>query len=56
MKFIFYYVSLKFFCKYTWVVSIKDKKSITITNAFQKTLDESKNKSNQVWVDKESEF
>ena len=28
------------YCKYPWVVPLKDKKGITITNAFQKTLDE----------------
>ena len=27
------------FSKYIWVVPLKDKKSITITNAFQKILD-----------------
>ena len=36
--------------------SLKDKKEITITNAFQKILDESNRKSNQIWVDKGSEF
>ena len=28
--------------KYSWVIPLKDKKGITITNAFQKILDESK--------------
>ena len=28
------------FSKYAWVISLKDKKGITITNAFQKILDE----------------
>ena len=35
---------------------MKDKKSIAITNAFQKILDISNRKPNKVWVDKESEF
>ena len=35
---------------------LKDKKGITITNAFQKILDESKRKPNKIWVDKGSEF
>ena len=26
------------FSKYTWVVSLKDKKEVTIVNAFQKIL------------------
>ena len=34
----------------------KDKKGITITNAFQKILDESKRKTNKTWEDKGSEF
>ena len=32
------------------------KKGITITNAFQKILDESRCKRNRIWVDKGSEF
>ena len=31
---------------------LKDKKGITITNAFQKSLDESNRKPNKIWVDK----
>ena len=44
------------FSKYTWVVSLKDKKGITITNAFQKILDESNGKVKKIWVDKGSKF
>ena len=35
---------------------LKDKKGITITNAFQKTLKESNCKPNKIWVDEGSEF
>ena len=35
---------------------MKDKKGITITNAFQKTLNESNRKPNKIWIDKGSEF
>ena len=35
---------------------LKDKKGITITNAFQNILDESNRKPNKVWVNKGSEF
>ena len=42
--------------KYTWVTPLKDKKGITITNAFQKLLDKSKRQPNETWVDKGSEF
>ena len=44
------------FSKYAWGVSLKDKKVITIINAFQKILDNSKRKPNKIWVDKGSEF
>ena len=44
------------FSKYAWVVPIKDKKGITITNGFQKMLDESKCKPNKIWVDKAANF
>ena len=40
-KFLFYYVLLIYFGKYSWVVSLKDKKDIAITNAFQTMLDKS---------------
>ena len=41
---------------YVSVIPLKDKKGITITNAFQKTLDELKCKPSKTWVDKGSEF
>ena len=36
------------FSKYAWVVPLKDKKGITITNAFQKILKESNRKPNEM--------
>ena len=36
--------------------ALKDKRGITITNAFQKFLAESNCKPNKIWVDKGSEF
>ena len=44
------------FSKYAWVVPLKDKKGVSIFNAFQKILDDSKRKPNKIWVDKGSEF
>ena len=44
------------YSKYTWVIPLKDKKRITITNAFQNILDESNPKPNKIWADKGSEF
>ena len=35
---------------------MKDKKSVTATNAFQKILDNSKRKPNKIWTDQGSEF
>ena len=42
--------------KYAWVISLKDKKRITIINAFQKILDKWNCKPNKIRVDKGSEF
>ena len=44
------------YSKYVWVLPLKDKKGITITNAFQKNFKESNRKPNKIWVDKGSEF
>ena len=44
------------FSKYAWVIPLKDKKGISIVNAFQKFIDDSKRKPNKIWVDKGSEF
>ena len=44
------------YSKYAWVIPLKDKKGIKITNAFQTVLKESNRKSNKIWVDKGSEF
>ena len=45
-----------FFSKYAWVVPLKVKKGIMITNAFQNKLDESIRKPNKIQEDKGSEF
>ena len=44
------------FSKYTWVVPLKDKKGVSIVDAFQKILDKSGRKPNKIWIDKGSEF
>ena len=36
------------YSKYAWVIPLKDKKGITMTNAFQKILEESNRKPNKV--------
>ena len=47
---------IKIYDKYPWVIFLKDKNGITITNAFQKILDESGRKPNKIWVYKGSKF
>ena len=42
--------------KYTWVVPLKDKKGVSIVNAFQTFLKKSNRKPNNIWVDKGGEF
>ena len=44
------------FSKYAWVIPLKDKKGISIVNAFQIILKESNRKPNKIWVDKGSKF
>ena len=44
------------YSKHAWVVPLKDKKGITITNAFQKILNQSNHKPTKRWVGKSSEF
>ena len=44
------------FSKYAWVVPLKDKKGVSIVDAFQKILNDSNRKPNKIWVDKGSEF
>ena len=47
---------INIYSKYAWVIPLKDKKGITITNVFQKFLKKSNRKQNKIWVDKGSEF
>ena len=44
------------YIKYAWVIPWKIRNGTTVTNAFQKMLDESKRKANKIWVDKYNEF
>ena len=44
------------FSKYAWIIPLKDKKDVTITNAFQTILTESNRKPNKIRVGKGSEF
>ena len=42
------------YSKYAWVIPLKDKKGITIINAFLKILDESNCNLNKIWAGKVS--
>ena len=42
--------------KYARVIPLKDKKGVTIVNAFQSILIDSKRKPNKIWVNKAGEF
>ena len=44
------------FSKYAWVAPLKDKKRVSIINAFQSILKMSNRKPNKIWVDQGSEF
>ena len=45
---------INIFSKYAWVGPFKDKKGVSIVNAFQSILKDSKRKPNKIWVDKDS--
>ena len=44
------------YSKYAFVIPLKDKKGISITNAFDKIIKQFKRKPNKLWVDQGSEF
>ena len=47
---------MTYFLNMPLFVPLKDKKGISIVNAFQSILNKSKRKPNTIWVDKGSEF
>ena len=55
-RFRFLLCVIDIFSKYAWVILLKDKKGVSIVDAFQKILDKSGHKPNKIWVDKGSEF
>ena len=44
------------FSKFAWVILLRDKKGVSIVDAFQQILDDSDRKPNRIWVNKGSEF
>ena len=52
----FFLCVIDIFSKYALVVPLKDKKGVSIVDAFRKILKESEHKPNKIWVDKGSEL
>ena len=48
--------AIDIFSKYAWVSPLKDKKGVTIVNAFQNILDNSNIKPHKIWVDQGIQF
>ena len=48
--------AIDLYSKYAFVVPLKDKKGINVTNGFNKIIKQSGRKPNKIWVDQESEF
>ena len=44
------------YSKYAFVIPLKDKKGLSIVNAFNKIIKQSGKKTNKIWVDQGSEF
>ena len=51
----YFLCAIDLFSKYTWIVPIKNKKGISIINAFKKIISEGR-KPNKTWADQGSEF
>ena len=47
--------AIDLFSKYAWVIPLKDKREISIINAFQKIISDGR-KPNKIWVDQGGEF
>ena len=48
--------AIDLYSKYAFVVPLKDKKGISVTNGFNKIIKQSGRKPNKIWVDQGSEF
>ena len=55
-EFFFLLCVINIYSKHDWVVPLKYEESITITNAFQKVLNQSGHKPNKIWVYKRSKI
>ena len=48
--------AIDLYSKYAFVIPLKDKKGISIVNAFDKIIKQSNRKPNKIWVDQGGEF
>ena len=48
--------AIDLYSKYAFVIPLKDKKGISVTNGFNKIIKQSGRKPNKIWVDQGSEF
>ena len=48
--------AIDLYSKYAFVIPLKDKKGISIANAFHKIIKQSNKKPNKIWVDQGGEF
>ena len=48
--------AIELYSKYAFVIQLKDKKGISIVNAFNKIIKQSNRKPNKIWVDQGGEF
>ena len=55
-EFRFLLCAIDIFSKYPWVVPLKDKKGVSIVDAFQKILDDSNRKPSKIWATKQVDF
>ena len=44
------------YSKYAFVIPLKDKKGVSVLNAFDKIIKQYNRKPNKIWVDQEREF
>ena len=44
------------YSKYAFVIPLKDKKGISIVNAFNKIIKQSNRRPNKIWIDQGGEF
>ena len=52
----YFLCAIDLFSKNAFVIPLKDKKGISIFNAFNKIIKQSNRKPNKIWVDQEIEF